>query len=100
MFTNIWNTIKGSDWPESIPTTLNEFNQIPLFVQLEIKKFKSKITEEKILDYIKYADMFNDIIQNVEYIPQVEQLDFARDCYHYDIKTATKLVDDICQFLY
>jgi hypothetical protein len=100
MFTNKWKIIKGPDWPKSIPMTLDEFNQLPLFVRLEVKNFNSMIMEKKFLNYFKYSDMFNDIIKNVKYIPQIERLDFARDCHHYDIKTATKLVDDICQFLY
>lgn len=94
-FKNKWETIKGTDWPDT-PSTLKEFNLLPLGVQKEIDHFDMT---QLFLDYLQNSYMYS-ILENVQYIPQTERLDFARDYHHYDLKTATKLVDDICKFLY
>jgi hypothetical protein len=38
-------------------------------------------------------------MQGLLWIPEVEQLDWARDGHHYDVKTAQVLVNNICKIL-
>ena len=45
------------------------------------------------------AEFFNKLPANIKFIPEFEQLDFARDAYHYDIKTAASFVDQITKLL-
>ena len=45
------------------------------------------------------AEFFNKLPANIKFIPEFEQLDFARDAYHYDIKTAANFVDQITKLL-
>lgn len=36
---DLWNTIKGSDWPESCPKTIEEVNALDQWILSELKKF-------------------------------------------------------------
>ena len=42
---------------------------------------------------------FNKLPANIKFITEFKQLDFARDAYHYDIKTATNFVNHITKLL-
>ena len=46
-----------------------------------------------------FKSMFVEQLPDVQFIPEFEKLDLARDGYHYDIKTAAKFVDKITELL-
>ena len=79
----LWNGFKGVDWPD-FPTTLNEFNNIPNFV---IKELGNNYDEIK-----KYYEFYKPL-DGINWIPEIEQLDIARDGHHYDVITATNFVE-------
>ena len=81
----LWNSFKGDNWPD-FPTTLNEFNNIPNFV---IKELGNNYDEIK-----KYYEFYKPL-NGINWIPEIEKLDSARDGHHYDVITATDFVEKL-----
>ena len=79
---DIWDHIKGTDWPE-LPKTLDEFYGLPGFIVNEL----TNIFKVYKLFQLYYT-LLGNIIQTSEIITQ----DLARDGLHYDVLTATKFV--------
>jgi hypothetical protein len=88
-----WSGIAGPDWPPQAPMDVND---IPEFV---VNELKAHNTWEFISKYYQVQELLHTTLDNVCYVGATTQLDFARDGHHYDIKTATALVQSICQAL-
>jgi len=88
-----WENVAGPDWPQQIPDNINE---IPEFIVDELKLHHAW---NFVSDYYQSRLLLTDILDPVCYVGPTPQLDFARDGHHYDIKTATWLVQAICQAL-
>jgi hypothetical protein len=86
----IWNTIRGQDWPLIAPNSVTEMLLLPKFVQTELKEYFKLWDElQQLLEFLdKFRDLDSDIIK-------VKQLDRARDGHHFDIVTAQWVVDQI-----
>lgn len=82
-----WNDIKGPDWPKTPPRTLEEFQDLPAMVAMDMK--------EKFHCFDDYEQYFNDQDLQGEYT-EIPQVDFARDGHHFGVESATGLVDLIC----
>ena len=85
-----WNRVAGPDWPP-LPRTRQDFEQLPKWVVKELKQFgvyknlyKAVTTTAELIDFC---------LDNRIHI--VEQIDWARDRYHFDIKTSISVVDKI-----
>jgi hypothetical protein len=83
-----WNSIKGSSWPTS-PTTLAEFDQLMPWVKNELRRFNRY---NLFRDSLEFKLEFKD---SVVAIPELEQIDRARDGHHYDMLTATNFVEQL-----
>lgn len=84
-----WAQISGPEWP-ACPTTFDEFNALD-----------SNIVDE-LTDFFKLYDRFNiyyNLYHNIEYLPEIKRLDWARDGHHYDILTAQQFAIGIIQLL-
>ena len=89
-----WNRIKDDHWPD-----VSCITELPKNILAEIKQV------HKCYDDVK--DYFNDMpfrkeLQSLKEMNQmivVEHIDYARDYHHYDIKTATELVNQIIKQL-
>ena len=86
---SIWNQIAGPDWPEC-PTSLEEFNNLSRQIQDELTNFFKLYTVFE-LHYQLYT--------GIEYVPQTQILDFARDYYHYGINTNKIFVQQLVKIL-
>ena len=88
----LWDSVRGSDWPSSPPTNIAEFGNLPEFVIKELVN-------------LKLYDLYNQhatLCQHLELITcihQVEQVDYARDHMHYDIKTATTVATKLAELI-
>lgn len=88
-----WNNIRGPEWPE----TPN--NQLSTGIQQELKDFGMY---DLIKQYCELSDSlrpYYEFLNTVEYVPELINLDFARDGLHYDIITATNFVDRLVNLI-
>lgn len=87
-----WNNLKGENWPQ-LPQNLHDFNQLPFFIIQEINRFGYKALFE---NYFGLLDLIGSM---PNWINEFEILDFARDGWHYDKKTAENFVKKIMNYL-
>ena len=88
---NIWNKLKGIDWPKHPPKTRKDLHSLESFIIDELVTFDNF---ENIEIYAEYCEL----LSNANII-NYTQIDRARDGFHYDIKTATKIVNEILPLL-
>ena len=81
---DIWDGIKGRDWPQRAPQTQEQFYSLPKAILQEIQH-QHRVLEPLQCHY-EYLDLFSD----VHLIPY---LDRARDGHHFDILTSRYVVD-------
>ena len=91
--TEIWDSICGSSWP-SMPTSSLEFNGLSEAIVSELIAFD---VYSRLKDMIVSKEILSRMLSDIQYIPDVTVLDWARDKHHYGIVTATKLVNDIIE---
>jgi hypothetical protein len=85
-----WQDIRGPDWPELVPGTLNELLALPKFVQSELKeKFKLWTDLQQL---IEQQPLLSNLEKN---LVKVNRLDLARDAHHFDLITSQWVVDQI-----
>ena len=83
-----WNDVKGSSWPP-VPTTISELESLDNKIINELHQFK-------LYDLIRNYIMLSN---NIKYVPEIVQLDKARDGHHYDKLTAEKFVGNIVSLI-
>jgi hypothetical protein len=88
---NIWNNLKGADWPKHPPETRKDLHSLESFIINEL------VTVDQ-FEHIKIYSEYCELLSNSNII-NYTQIDWARDSFHYDIKTATKIVDEILPIL-
>ena len=84
----IWNEIKRDSWPD-LPKNLMEFNCLSKNIMTELNDF----------DVYKLFISYYQLIDCITYIPEILQIDRARDGHHYDIITSTKFVDQLVDLI-
>jgi hypothetical protein len=123
-FNLFYNNVRDSSWPNC---TFAEFDQLPRHIQLELTQMHGWNTDifgdDRVTQYI-YSDHNQDIENTKTCIQQLpstvihshipnwapphtkinniistQQVDLARDGFHYDIKTSELLVDKIMSAL-
>lgn len=93
-----WNLIKGPDWPESAPASIDAYLQLPKFVKDEIVNihhFDSYL--KQLLNSIQAAlPLHNHLKSTVKYYAgEVPMLDRARDGHHFDQLTSLWVADAV-----
>ena len=85
----IWDQIAGKDWPTA-PKTLDEFN-----------KLSSGVVDELTNNFKLYnkLNLYYQLFYNINYVPEIQLIDLARDGYHYDILTAKKFAISVAELL-
>jgi hypothetical protein len=91
-----WNFFKGSEWP-ACPKTHAELNLLNAKILKEVKQISELYNI--LVDSFEYYKVLESELNKILHIPEFIKLDFARDGYHYDIKTATKFVNEILTLL-
>lgn len=86
----IWDTVRGTDWPLVAPNSVTEMLLLPKFVQTELKEYFK--LWDKLQQSLEFLDKFRDLDSD---IMKVKQLDRARDGHHFDVVTAQWVVDQI-----
>jgi hypothetical protein len=86
----IWDTVRGTDWPLIAPNSVTEMLLLPKFVQTELKEYFK--LWDKLRQSLEFLDKFRDSDSG---IIKVKQLDRARDGHHFDVVTAQWVVDQI-----
>jgi len=89
-YQSVWQNIRGVDWPDLVPSTLDELLALPKFVQTELKeKFKLWTDlQQSMGSQLLQSELENNFIK-------VNRLDLARDAHHFDLITAQWVVDQI-----
>jgi hypothetical protein len=89
-YQSVWQNIRGVDWPELMPSTLNELLALPTFVQTELKeKFKLWTNLQQLME----TQLFQSTLE--KNLIKVNRLDLARDGHHFDLITSQWVVDQI-----
>ena len=87
---DIWDDVKGPDWPKTAPVSKDQFDRLPKIILHELQH------RHRVFDalccHFDHLHLFND----VEIIPY---LDVARDGYHFDILTSRYVVARVQKFL-
>lgn len=89
--TRCWGNIAGSGWP-ALPTALNLFNLLSSDIKKELKNFNEY---ERFKNFADFGNRYDQLLSSVVSVPELEQIDFARDGHHYDIVTATNFVNKL-----
>jgi hypothetical protein len=85
--TRSWHNIKDSSWPEFVPTTPAEFNQLPAHIKQETtdvfsnNELESWFTQNAFCQHNQLVELSN--------------LDYARDYHHFDCVTSKFFVEQI-----
>jgi hypothetical protein len=87
--TRSWNNIKDVSWPDSFPSTLTEFNQLPDHVK---KESRSVFTQVNFDIWFLSNNFYR---QNQ--LLQLSNLDYARDYHHFDLVTSNFFVQKILE---
>lgn len=85
---DIWDQVAGPDWP-GIPTTVDEFLNLPRLILIELKKFG---VYKKIHTAVLANQDFK-IFCKDQHIQRVQVLDLARDGHHFDKDTSDLITD-------
>jgi hypothetical protein len=88
---NIWDNLKGADWPKHPPETLKDLHSLESFIINELVSIDQ-------FEHIKIYSEYCELLSNANII-NYTQIDWGRDLFHYDIKTATKIVNEILPLL-
>jgi hypothetical protein len=91
ILTQFWQKIRGVDWCSEYPLSVYEFERLPEFV-------KQELHELKMYHLFFHAASINSRIAKIidaPFIPPLTPLDRARDGHHYDVLTATVLVNQV-----
>lgn len=84
-----WTRIAGPNWPPC-PATLDEFNALgPGIV-------------DELINFFKLYNIFKlyyNLYHNIEYLPEIKNLDLARDGHHYGILTAQHVAIGVRRWL-
>lgn len=84
-----WNKLKGPDWPQDLPSC---YKDIPEFVIEELKNFQA---HEYLEQYYFIKEQINPWLNAQGFIEKFDQVDYARDGFHYGTTTAQCLADKI-----
>ena len=87
-----WDEFKGTSWPNLVPTNRASLNQLSTEILAELKQLN---LYDELCNSYDFFHILKNIIKGVKFVPQLKQLDRARDGHHYDIITATSLVKSI-----
>jgi hypothetical protein len=82
-----WDQIRGSDWPNTVPETLAEWNLLSSWILLEIKDLHQCL--DSFQTELSYCDTVK--VQHQHSVMLVDQKDLARDGYHFDLVTAAQV---------
>lgn len=82
---NIWNNLKGSDWPKECPRDI---------IQLSDKVIAELKTVKRYEEFVDSA-MLTNAIDTIPNFVHFSQLDLARDGFHYDLLTAEEFVNRV-----
>lgn len=95
----VWNRIKGNSWPDQVPLTEEEYQQLPQWIIDEIRT-----VHRDAADRFAHAYRFAKIEANVQqeagnhhYCGSVPQLDMARDGHHFDILSSQWVATAVAQ---
>lgn len=83
-----WDRIKGIDWPTIPPASLRDFYNLPRHIVDELVSMSA-------FDYVEYYAMLQEFSQYnpaINAIIEVEQIDYARDHFHYGTETVKNFV--------
>lgn len=87
-----WSEIKGPDWPQNIPCSMEDVQSLPHNIKKEL--MQDFDCWDELLEYIELKSIIN--AHNIQVVPQ---LDRARDGHHFDIMTSHWVVDNIITHL-
>lgn len=88
-----WKNLRDKSWPESPPMTWPEFKLLDLYIQKELKYQHTDWYE-----LFLYKQYMNKKCPMSSSIIDIQQLDLARDGYHFDIRHSEEIVKQIlCQ---
>jgi hypothetical protein len=76
-----WHTLRGVSWPLTHPKNVNELNDLPMHILLELEKVHGQLDR-----YRRHLTAMHLLEQ--QNITLVESLDRARDGHHFDLVTA------------
>lgn len=93
----IWDDVKGPDWPQSPPRSLQQYKGMTDLVRDELERFYK--IDGDIAALLGCEKYFNDLSLRPEILGEIQRLDLARDGHHFDIVTANFLVDKIKNLL-
>tara|TARA_R110000822_G_C15309055_1_gene492666 strand:+ start:336 stop:1181 length:846 start_codon:yes stop_codon:yes gene_type:complete len=86
-----YNDVKDVTWPSVV--TNDDFSNLPLDIVTELindfKVYDRMLELSEMVSIIDYCKSVHDLLE-------VEQSDYARDYYHFDLVTAKWLVEQIC----
>lgn len=78
----IWNSLRGADWPQTPPDTLDEFLKLPHGILSELKHLHN------CFDNLQDIFLFQQQLWSEHNVIAVNQKDHARDGFHFDLITA------------
>lgn len=89
-----WDQLRSPDWPAAVPKNL-----------IDLKSLAPQVIKELAEHGLSYSALTRQLsVQQLLPLPndliEVDQIDLARDGYHFDIATADLVVDRIAKYFY
>ena len=101
---SLWDIVRGSDWPKEFPKTTSELLELPPKILSELKNSYLHAYDSVSNAIFRLArpddfDLIKHVQEDRKNFISYQQIDLARDGWHYDIKTATKVVEQFLMLL-
>ena len=94
----VWDNIKGNDWPDQVPTTKEEYQQLPQWIIDEIRTVHC--CDDRFAHVYRLAAIGSTMQQRTSshyYYGSVPRLDIARDGHHFDILSSQWVAAAVAQ---
>jgi hypothetical protein len=94
---SLWDEIKGVDWPDFPPVTIEEYNQLPDFIINEISSIHKSAERnlKQLFDATNLASSEQLKVMLNYHKKAVPRLDLARDGHHFDLLTSQWVADRV-----
>ena len=89
---DLWQNVRAPSWPIDAPTSIEHFEQFDHSIKMDFLK-NNKDAVKDLFKLFHLKSLKQQYLTELSEVVLVPQLDYSRDCHHFDVLTATWVVD-------